>query len=161
VYKLYKAAVLTMSDRCSRGERIDESGKVILGLLKSAGIEIAKYEVIPDEPELIKEKLIDYADKLHLDLVLTNGGTGFGPRDVTPEATKAVIDKEVPGIPEVIRIECLKYSRRAMLSRGVSGIKGKTLIVNLPGSPKAAKESLEVVLDTLAHALDMIAGKDH
>ncbi len=158
---MYKAAILTMSDRCSRGERQDESGKVIQGLIKAVGLEIVKYEVIPDEEELIKNKLIEYADKLHLDLILTDGGTGFSPRDVTPEATKAVIDKEVPGIPEVMRMECLKYSRRAMLSRGVSGIRGKTLIVNLPGSAKAVKESLETVLDTLVHALDMIAGKDH
>ena len=152
---------MTISDRCSRGEREDESGKVIQGLLKTVGLEIVKYEVIPDELELIKKKLMEYSDKLKVDLVLTDGGTGFGPRDVTPEATKAVIDKEVPGIPEVMRMECLKYSRRAMLSRAVAGIRGKALIVNLPGSPRAARESLETVLGTLVHALDMIAGKDH
>lgn len=158
---MYKAAVLTMSDRCSRGERQDESGKVIQELLKKIPVEVVKYEIIPDELELVKKKLIEYADELKIDLVLTDGGTGFGPRDVTPEATRAVIDKEVPGIPEVMRMESLKYSRRAMLSRAAAGIRGKTLIVNFPGSPKAVKESLDTVLDTLAHALDMIAGKDH
>lgn len=157
----YKAAVLTMSDRCSGGERKDESGKVIQELLRKIPVEVVKYEVIPDDLELIKKKLIEYADELKIDLVLTDGGTGFGPRDVTPEATRAVIEKEVPGIPEVMRMECLKYSRRAMLSRAAAGIRGKALIVNFPGSPKAVKESLETVLDTLAHALDMIAGKDH
>lgn len=158
---MYTTAILTISDRCSKGERQDESGKAIQELLKKIPLELVKYEIIPDDVELIKKKLIEYADELKIDLVLTDGGTGFGPRDVTPEATKAVIDKEVPGIPEAMRLECLKYSRRSMLSRSAAGIRGKTLIVNLPGSPKAARESLETVLDTLVHALDMIAGKDH
>ena len=158
---MYTAAILTISDRCSRGEREDESGKVIQKLIQNLPLELVKYEIVPDEPEMIKAKLIEYADSLNVDLVLTDGGTGFGPRDVTPEATKAVLDKEIPGIPEVMRIECLKFSRRAMLSRAVAGIRGKTLIVNLPGSSKAVRESLETVLDTFVHALDMIAGKDH
>lgn len=157
----YKAAVLTMSDRCSRGERQDESGKLIQELLKKIPVKVVKYEIIPDELELIQERLIEYADKLKVDLILTDGGTGFGQRDVTPEATRAVIDKEVPGIPEVMRIECLKYNRNAMLSRAVAGIRGRTLIINFPGSPKAVKESLEVIMDIIVHALDMIAGKDH
>ena len=158
---MYKTAVLTISDRCSRGEREDESGKAIQTLIKNLPLELAKYEIVPDEPEMIKAKLIDYADNLRVDLVLTTGGTGFTPRDNTPEATKAVLDKEIPGIPEVMRIECLKYSRRAMLSRAACGIRKRTLIINLPGSTKAVKESLGVILDTLIHALDMIRGKDH
>lgn len=161
IFEMYKAAVLTISDRCSRGEREDESGRVIQELLKKIPVEVVNYEIIPDELDLIKKKLIEYTDKLRIDLVLTDGGSGFGPRDVTPEATKAVIDKEAPGIPEVMRVECLKFSRRAMLSRAVSGIRGRTLIINLPGSPKAVRESLEVISDTLIHALDMIRGKDH
>ncbi len=159
--EIYKVAILTISDRCSRGEREDESGKAIQGLIKTLPLEFVKYEIIPDEPQMIKAKLIEYSDNLKVDLVLTDGGTGFTPRDNTPEATKAVLDKEIPGIPEVMRMECLKFSRRAMLSRAVSGIRGRTLIINLPGSTKAVKESLAVILDTLIHALDMIRGLDH
>ena len=158
---MYKAAILTISDRCSRGQREDLSGKVAQDMLKGLPLEIVKYEIIPDEPEIIKAKLIEYSDNLKIDLVLTDGGTGFTPRDNTPEATKAVLEREIPGIPEVIRLECLKYSRRAMLSRGICGLRGRTLIINLPGSSKAVKESLGVILDVIIHALDMVAGKDH
>lgn len=158
---VYKAAVLTISDRCSRGERIDESGKVVQEIIKKLSVAVVKYEIVPDEPAVIKAKLIDYSDNLKIDLVLTNGGTGFTERDTTPEATSEVLEKEVPGIPEAMRIKCLTFSPRAMLSRGIAGIRGKTLIVNLPGSSKAAKESLEAIMDTLLHGLDMIAGKDH
>ena len=158
---MYTVAILTISDRCSRGEREDISGKLIQELIAGLALEIARYEIIPDEPEVIKARLIEYCDTLKVDLVLTTGGTGFTPRDNTPEATLAVIDREVPGIPEVMRLECLKFSRRAMLSRAVAGIRKRTLIINLPGSAKAVQESLEVILDTLIHALDMIRGKDH
>lgn len=158
---MYKAAVLTISDKCSQGLREDESGRVAQEMIKNLPAEIIKYDIIPDEPKIIKERLIDYADNLKVDLVLTNGGTGFGLRDWTPEATKEVIEREAPGIPEVIRRECYKITNRAMLSRETSGIRGKTLIVNLPGSPRAVKESLAAVLDGLAHGLDMIAGKEH
>lgn len=158
---MHKVAVLTISDKCSKGQRQDESGKIIQELIKNLPGEVVKYEIIPDEQEMIKQKLIEYSDNLKVDLVLTDGGTGFTARDVTPEATKAVIEKEVPGIPEVMRVECLKFSKRAMLSRAISGIRGKTLIINLPGSSKGAKESLEAILDTLSHGLDMIAGKEH
>ncbi len=157
----YKVAVLTISDKCSRGEREDKSGKVILELLEDHSFEVVKYEIVPDEPDTIKERIIDYCDISRVDLVLTTGGTGFGPRDFTPEATREVIEKEVPGIPEAIRIESLKFTRRAMLSRAVAGIRGRTLIINLPGSSKGAKESLEVVLDVLPHGLEMIEGKEH
>lgn len=158
---IYKVAVLTISDRCSKGQREDESGKIIQEIIKNLPAEIIKYEIIPDEPAMIKERLCYYSDKLGLDLVLTTGGTGFTPRDFTPEATKEVIQKEVPGIPEAMRVLCLGVTKRAMLSRGISGIRGKTLIVNLPGSSKGAKESLEAILDGLSHGLDMIAGREH
>lgn len=158
---MYRVAVLTVSDKCSKGQRIDESGKIVQELIKTLPVEVVKYEIIPDEAQMIKAKLIEYCDNLKLDLVLTNGGTGFSSRDVTPEATQAVIEKEVPGIPEAMRIECLRFTKRAMLSRAVAGIRGKTLIVNLPGSSKGAKESLETILETLPHGLDMIAGKEH
>ncbi|MEK6567951.1 MAG: MogA/MoaB family molybdenum cofactor biosynthesis protein [Candidatus Omnitrophota bacterium] len=158
---MYTAAILTISDRCSRGEREDISGEVIQELIQGISFELVKYEVIPDEAELIRKKLIDYSDNLKADLILTTGGTGFSPRDVTPEATRAVLDKEVPGIPEVIRLESLKFSRRAMLSRAICGLRGRTLIINLPGSAKAVRESLGIILDTLIHAIDMIYGKDH
>ena len=158
---MYRVAVLTISDKCSQGKRVDESGRLIQELIKKLPGEVAKYEIIPDEPDMIKAKLMDYCDNLKVDLALTDGGTGFTKRDVTPEATRQVIEKEVPGIPEAMRINCLKFSKRAMLSRGVAGIRKKTLIINLPGSSKGAKESLEAVLDTLPHGLDMIAEKEH
>lgn len=158
---MYKVAVLTISDKCSEGEREDKSGEIIQGIVKSFLGEVIKYEVIPDEPEMIKERLLYYSDNLKVDLVLTNGGTGFTSRDFTPEATKEVIEREVPGIPEAMRTECLKFTKRAMLSRAIAGIRGKTLIVNLPGSSRGAKESLEAILEGLPHGLDMIAGREH
>ena len=158
---MYSVAVLTISDKCSKGQRLDESGKIVQELIKNLPAEVIKYEIVPDEPEMIKAKLIEYADNLKVDLVLTDGGTGFTARDSTPEATREVIEKDVPGIPEAMRTECLKFTKRAMLSRGVAGIRGKTLIVNLPGSTKGAKESLEAILDGLGHGLDMIIGKEH
>ena len=158
---MYKAAILTISDRCSRGEREDLSGKVIQELIRNLPLEVIKYEIIPDEADIIKTRLIVYSDELKVDLVLTDGGTGLTPRDVTPEATRAVIDKEVQGIPEAIRSGCFKLSPRAILSRAVAGMRGRTLIINFPGSPKAVKESLEVIMDIIVHALEMIAGKDH
>ena len=158
---VYKVVVLTISDRCSQGQREDKSGKLIWELIRHLPFELIKYEIIPDEPDLIKAKLIEYADNLKADLVLTTGGTGFAPRDFTPEATKTVIDREAPGIAEAMRMECFRFNKRAMLSRAVSGIRGRTLIVNLPGSSKSVKESLGVILDELIHSLDMLAGGDH
>jgi molybdenum cofactor synthesis domain-containing protein len=157
----YKVAVLTISDKCSKGEREDKSGRIVQDLAKDLPGEVVIYEVIPDEPEKIKEKLTYYCDKLKVDLVLTNGGTGFTPRDLTPEATKEVIEREVPGIPEAMRTECLSLTKRAMLSRGIAGLRGKTLIVNLPGSTRGAKESMEAILEGLPHGLDMVVGREH
>lgn len=157
----YKTAILTISDRCSKGEREDKSGKLIQELIGHLPFELIKYEIIPDEPDLIKVKLIEYSDNLKADLVLTTGGTGFAPRDFTPEATRAVIEREAPGIAEAMRMECFRFNKRAMLSRAVSGIRGRTLIINLPGSSKSVKESLEVILGELIHSLDMLAGGDH
>ncbi len=153
--KKYRVAIITVSDKGSKGEREDKSGKVIEELLKSMA-EIVYYSIIPDEKESIKKELMTNVDKV--DLILTNGGTGLHPRDVTPDATLEVIDKEVPGIAEVMRMEGFKKTKQAILSRAVAGIKGKTLIVNLPGSPKAVKESLEVILESLPHAIDKIKG---
>lgn len=158
---VYKVAVLTISDKCSKGEREDKSGKIVQELVKDLPGEVIKYEIISDEPEIIKEKLIDYSDNLGVDLILTNGGTGFTARDLTPEATKEIIERDVPGIPEAMRTECLSLTKRAMLSRAIAGIRGKTLIVNLPGSSRGAKESLEAILEGLPHGLDMIAEREH
>ncbi|MFH1853918.1 MAG: MogA/MoaB family molybdenum cofactor biosynthesis protein [Candidatus Omnitrophota bacterium] len=157
----YTVAVLTISDKCSKGQRKDKSGKIVQDLIRNLPGDVVKYEIIPDEPEMIKERLKNYCDELKVDLVLTDGGTGFTPRDLTPEATKEVIEREVPGIPEAMRTLCLGITKKAMLSRGIAGIRGKSLIVNLPGSSRGAKESLEAILDGLAHGLDMVVGREH
>lgn len=157
---MYKVAVLTISDRCFNGQKEDKGGKIIQELIKKLPAEVIKYEVIPEEFILIKEKLTFYSDTLKADLILTNGGTGFTPRDFTPEATREVIEKEVVGIPEAMRTECLKLTKKAMLSRAIAGIRNKTLIINLPGSSKGAKESLEAILDGLPHGLDMVIGRE-
>lgn len=158
---MYRVAVLTISDKCSKGQREDKSGKIVQELAVKLPAEVVKYEIVPDEPPMIKEKLIEYSDKLNVDLVLTTGGTGFTPRDFTPEATREVIEREVQGIPEAMRYFGLQSTKRAMLSRGIAGIRGKTLIINLPGSSRGAKESLESVLDELPHGIDMILGREH
>ncbi len=149
-------AVLTLSDKGSKGEREDASGPLIREMLKRIDAVVKYYDILPDEKELIKEKLIEYG-KL-VDLILTTGGTGLSPRDVTPEATIEVIERQIPGIAEAMRIEGLKKTRRAMLSRAVAGVRGKTLIINLPGSPKAVKENLEIILGVLPHAIEKIKG---
>lgn len=158
---MFKFAVLTVSDRCSRGENKDESGRIIIDIVNSIGGENICYDIVPDETRLIKEKLIFYCDKLKSDFVFTTGGTGLGPRDVTPEATTAVAEKIIPGIPEVMRLEGAKKTKNAVLSRGTSAIRGKTIIINLPGSPKGAEESLRIILELIPHALDMLHGKSH
>ena len=155
---MYKAAVLTVSDRCSRGERRDEAGPLTASLLAEAGYLVTETAVVPDEQPAIEEALIRLADREHTALVVTTGGTGFSPRDVTPEATQAVCERMAPGIPEALRAASLAVTPRGMLSRGTAGIRGGTLIVNLPGSPKAARENLEAVLPALEHGLKMLLG---
>jgi molybdopterin adenylyltransferase len=149
-------AVLTMSDKGSKGEREDLSGPIISDMLKGIGAEVKYYEILSDEKELIKEKLTKYSNEV--DLVLTTGGTGLSPRDVTPDATLEVIDRQIPGITEVMRAEGLKKTNRSMLSRAVAGVKGRSLIINLPGSPKAVEENLAVILNVIPHAIEKIKG---
>ena len=149
-------AVLTLSDKGSKGEREDSSGPLIQDMLKSINAEVRFYDILPDEKELIKKKLVEYSEKV--DLILTTGGTGLSPRDVTPEATLDIIDREVPGIAEAMRSEGLKNTSRAMLSRAVAGVRGTSLIINLPGSPKAVKENLHVILEVIPHAIEKIKG---
>lgn len=151
-----RVAVLTLSDKGSRGERDDLSGTVIKKMLQKIKANVEFYEILPDEKDLIKKKLIDYSKKV--DLILTTGGTGLSPRDVTPEATIEVINREISGISEAMRIEGQKKTRRAMLSRAVAGVRGKTLIINLPGSPKAVRENLKVIIDIIPHAVEKIKG---
>lgn len=150
------AAILTLSDKGSCGEREDLGGPLIREMIKTIGAEVLYYEIIPDEKELIKEKLIKYSRSV--DLIITTGGTGLSPRDVTPDATLEVIEKEIPGIAEAMRMTGLKKTNRAMLSRAVAGVRGKTLIINLPGSPKAVKEGLEAIIDVIPHAIEKIKG---
>ena len=149
-------AVLTISDKGSKGERKDLSGPLIEDILKKIEAEVKYYEILPDEKKLIRKNLIKYSKQV--DLILTTGGTGLSPRDVTPDATLEVIEREVPGIAEVMRAEGLKKTGRSMLSRAIAGVKGETLIINLPGSPKAVKENLEVILDVIPHAIEKIKG---
>lgn len=150
--------ILTMSDKGSRGEREDLSGEEIKKLVADIPAEVKAYEVIPDEKYLIKDKLLEYADDKGLDVVITTGGTGVSPRDVTPDATLEVIDKEIPGMAEVMRAESLKKTSRAMISRAVVGLRGRTLIINLPGSPKGVRENLSVILPAISHAVEKIKG---
>ena len=154
---MIRAAILTLSDKGSRGEREDKSGEVIRNMLKEIDATVTDYEVIPDEKELIIKKLLEFAEKT--DLIVTTGGTGVGPRDVTPEATHAVIEKELPGFGEAMRMEGLKHTPRAMGSRAVAGIYKQTLIINLPGSPKGVAENLSVVLPVIPHTIGLIKGK--
>ncbi len=153
----YQAAVITVSDKGYRGERVDTSGPAVCAMLKEQGFEISYTSIVPDEFDMIQAELRKCADDLKIPLVLTTGGTGFSPRDVTPEATLAVVERETRGIPEAMRAESLKITPRGCLSRSAAGIRGRTLIVNLPGSEKAAKENLSAVLDAVAHGLDMLA----
>jgi len=154
-----KVGILTISDKGSKGEREDLSGKVIEEVIRKINGEVKYYQIIPDEKDIIQAELIKAVDKLHLDLILTTGGTGLGKRDVTPEATLAIIEKEVPGISEIIRSESFKKTNRAILSRGVAGIRKESLIINLPGSPKGVRESLEIVLEALPHGIEILKGQ--
>lgn len=157
----WQAAVVTLSDKGARGEREDKSGPAIAGRLRENGYEVVECLLLPDDPAALKTQLIRLADQRQLDLILTTGGTGFSPRDTTPEATLAVADRNAPGIAEAIRAASLSVTKRAMLSRGVSVIRKKTLIVNLPGSPRACMESMDVFLDVLPHALGLLRDQVH
>ena len=156
---MINVGILTISDKGSRGEREDLSGKVIEEIVKKINGEVKYYQIIPDEKDIIQEELIKAVDKLHLDLILTTGGTGLAKRDVTPDATLEVIEKEVPGISEIIRSESFKKTNRAILSRGMAGIRKESLIINLPGSPKGVRESLEIILDALPHGIEILKGQ--
>ena len=159
----YEAAVITVSDKGFAGLREDLSGSVVAEILEAAGFPVIHTTVVPDEKAAIASELIKCADELKIPLVVTTGGTGFAPRDVTPEATLAVIERRTPGIPEAMRLESLKVTNRAMLSRCEAGLRGSTLIINLPGSPKAARENLGAVIGALEHGLEMLLEppKDH
>ena len=152
----YKAAVITVSDKGYIGERKDMSGPAIIKMAEENGYEVAYTSIVPDDRDLIIKELIRCSDELNIALVLTTGGTGFSPRDITPEATKQVIERETPGIPELMRAESMKITPRGCLSRGTAGIRGRTLIINLPGSEKAAKENLAAITGPIGHGLDML-----
>jgi molybdenum cofactor synthesis domain-containing protein len=158
VVKKKRIGVLTLSDKGSIGQREDTSGKLIQEMIKIINGDTAEYSIIPDEKDLICNTLIDWCDNKKLDLILTTGGTGFSHRDITPEATLMVIERHIPGISELIRAEGYKKAKHAILSRGISGIRGNTVIINLPGSKKAVKESLEVILDIIPHGIEILQG---
>lgn len=154
---MFKVGIITSSDKGSRGEREDLSGRVIKELVESRGYEVVKRVVLPDELELLSKEMIDMSDTYGIELILTTGGTGFSPRDITPEATNRVIDRPTPGISEAMRYHSLGITPRGMLSRGTSGIrKNKTLIINLPGSQKAVKEILEYIIPSVEHGLEIM-----
>jgi len=148
--------ILTLSDRSSRGERADGSGPALAELIQTAGWSVVKQALLPDDESAIRAMLAAWADSGEIDVLLTTGGTGFAPRDITPEATRAVIERESPGLAEAMRAASLKITPHAMLSRIVTGIRGKTLIINLPGSPKGAAENLQVVVPVLPHAVQLL-----
>ena len=154
-----RAVVITVSDACSRGEREDASGAALVQLLDELGAQIVEPRILSDDLDPLVQTLTEYAQRDDVNLIITTGGTGLGPRDNTPEATKRVIEREAPGIAEAIRVESLKATPMAMLSRGVCGVRSGTLIINLAGSPKAVRESFSVIAPVLSHALDLLAGK--
>lgn len=155
---MFNVGIITASDKGSKGDREDLSGALIKEMMTEQDYEVTAYKILPDEKELISKELIHMSDDLSLDLILTTGGTGFSPRDWTPEATLAVIDRQAPGISEAMRYASLQITPKAMLSRGVSGIRGTTLIINLPGSPKAVRENLDYILPALKHGLEILKG---
>jgi molybdopterin adenylyltransferase len=155
---IIQAGVITVSDKGSAGQREDQSGPEVERILKTVGIEVTRRVVIPDEIHQIRDALVDFADHQKIDLIVTTGGTGVAPRDLTPDATLGVIDKEVPGMAEAMRRESHKITPHALISRAVVGIRGRTLIVNLPGSPRSVRENLAVILPALSHAIEKIKG---
>ena len=152
----YTAAVITVSDKGYRGEREDTSGPNLVKILTEKGFEVTYTAIVPDEPEMIKAELVKCADDKKIALVLTTGGTGFSPRDITPEATLEVVERLTPGIPEAMRAESMKITPKGCLSRSAAGIRKRTLIINLPGSKKASAENILAVIDPVAHGLDML-----
>lgn len=157
---MFSAGIITVSDKGSQGKREDKSGPVIAELLAGAAISIKKTIIIPDEIDQIAEAIVQFADIEKLELILTTGGTGVSPRDLTPDATLKVLDKEIPGMAEAMRASSMKITPHAMISRAVAGIRGRSLIINLPGSPKGAKENLSVVMPALRHTMEKIQGDD-
>lgn len=157
---MYRVGIITSSDKGYIGEREDKSGPCIKEIVEASGFEVVRQVVLPDEKEMLKAEMINMSDKLKLNLILTTGGTGFSKRDITPEATKEVIEREAPGICEAIRYFSLAITKRAMLSRAISGIRGDSIIVNLPGSPKACREALDFVLEDLKHGIKILIGED-
>lgn len=155
---MFTLGILISSDKGSKGDRADESGRVIQEMMEQQGYILKKYTILPDEKELLAAEMIHMADELKVDLLLTSGGTGFSKRDITPEATLTVVERLTPGISEAIRYNSLKITPRAMLSRAISGIRKDTLIINLPGSPKAVRESLEYIIPHIAHGLEILKG---
>jgi molybdopterin adenylyltransferase len=156
----FGAVIITVSDRGARGEREDGSGPEIARMLEAAGLEIIGRRIIPDEKETIRRMLLEWCDGGNADLILTTGGTGVSPRDVTPDATREVIDREIPGMAEAMRRQSAAVTPHAMISRALAGIRGRTLIINLPGSPKGARENLSVLLPALTHAIEKIKGDE-
>jgi molybdopterin adenylyltransferase len=155
---MFTAGILTISTKGSQGEREDRSGEVIREMVSAVNSRVAEYAIVTDNKEIISRKLVEWADRGDIDVILTTGGTGLSETDVTPEATLAVMDKPVPGIPEIIRTETYKKTPMAMLSRAVAGVRKKCLIINMPGSPKAVSECLEIVMPAIQHAVDIIKG---
>ena len=158
---LINAVVITVSDACSRGERRDESGAALVELLREIGARIVATEILPDDLDPLADKLRHYADLSDVNLVMTTGGTGVAPRDNTPEATRAIIQREAPGLAEAMRIETLKQTPMSMISRGVCGIRSDALIINLPGSPKGVRACFAVIKPVLPHAIALLTGKPH
>lgn len=157
---MFKVAIITLSDKGYEGDREDITGKKLQEYVESTGLyEVVRYTLIKDDKDMLANELIDICDNNQADLVLTNGGTGFSKRDVTPEGTKAVIEREVPGISEYMRMKSSEITKKAILSRGISGIRKSTIIINLPGSPKGAIENLSFVIDTIDHGIDILKGE--
>ncbi|MBD5638760.1 molybdopterin adenylyltransferase [Clostridium botulinum] len=156
---MIKTAIVTISDKGSKGERKDETGKVLQDILEKEGYKVEYYKIIPDEINIISEELIKLCDEKKVNLIVTNGGTGFSKRDVTPEATERVIEKHVPGFGEAMRASSLSITPKAILSRGIAGIRKDSLIINLPGSPKAAVENLQAVLGAIPHGIEILLGE--
>jgi molybdopterin adenylyltransferase len=154
-----RAGILVISDRGWRGERHDKSGQAAKEIIGQLKIEIAEYEIVPDDASIISQKLRDWCDEVGLDLILTSGGTGLSAKDVTPEATLVVVDKTIPGLMEAMRMETMRIKPEAILSRAIAGSRGKCLIINLPGSPSAVKECLDVIVPVLPHAMDVLGGR--